>query len=47
MRNYQRTKTNAAIAIVTPIVVDVGKTTIVGVAANQTVIILEYMPSPL
>ena len=47
MRNYKRTKTNVVIAIVTPIVVNVGKTTVVGIAANQTVIILEYMPSPL
>jgi len=41
MRNYQRTKTNVVIAIVRPIVVDVSKTTVVGVTTDQAVIVLE------
>ena len=41
MRNYQRTKTNVVIAIIRPVVVDIGKTTVVGVTTNQPVVVLE------
>lgn len=36
--NYQGTNGNIAIVVISPIVVDIGKTTIVGVTANQPVI---------
>ena len=43
MRNYQRTKTNVVIAIAVPVVVDIGKTTVVRVTTDQAVIVLESM----
>lgn len=41
MKDYQRTEPNVVIVIVRPVVVDVGKTTIVGITTDQTVVILE------
>lgn len=43
-RNYLKAKTNVVVVIVTPIVVDIGKTTIVTVTTDQAVIGLKSMP---
>lgn len=40
-RNYQGTKTDVVVVIVRRVVIDVSKTTVVGVATDQTVISLE------
>lgn len=45
--NYQRTATEIVIAVGGQVVVDVGKTTIVGVTAIQLVAVLEYMRSSI
>ena len=40
-RNYLKAKTDVVVVIVVPIVVDIGKTAVIAVTANQTVIVLK------
>ncbi|MEK7138817.1 MAG: hypothetical protein AAB799_01415 [Patescibacteria group bacterium] len=46
-RYYQRTSSDVAVAIVVPVVFDVGKTTVFTVAAVETAGVLEIVSSPL
>ena len=43
MRNYLKTKSDVVVVIVSPIVVDVGQTTVVQITTDQPVIALESM----
>ena len=43
MRNYLKTKSDVVVVIVSPVVVDVGQTTVVRVTTDQPVIALEFM----
>lgn len=41
-RNYLKTKPNVVVVIITPIVVDIGKTAVIAVTTDQTVTGLEF-----